>query len=213
MLFSSGGGGSRSLRRLFENSARGVSILPSGTFTSHRPGAYVWAWTLGPLMLLALALLACSARNEVLPDERRAQALNRAIMCPVCPGESIDQSQNPLAAQMRGIVAQKLAEGESGSQIKSFFVERYGDSVLLSPSRRGFNLLAWLMPPIGVAGAAIAAVLALRLMRRPVRPGDDQPVADMELSMAERDDYFRRIESALDLDASGKPDEHQGGKS
>ena len=150
----------------------------------------------------------------MLPDERRTQALNRAIMCPVCPGESIDQSQNPLAAQMRGIVVEKLADGESESDIKSFFVERYGDSVLLSPPGRGFNLVAWLMPPIGVAAAGIAVLLALRLMRRPVRPEDAQPVADIELSRAERDDYFRRIESALDLDAPGsRPDEHRGGKS
>ena len=164
-------------------------------------------------MLLALALFACSARDELLPGERRAQALNRDIMCPICPGESIDQSQNRLAAQMRSIVAEKLAQGENESQIKSFFVERYGDSVLLSPPGRGFNLIAWLMPPIGVAGAAVAVVLALRLMRRPARPEHGLPVADVELSRAERDDYFRRIESALDLDAPRmRSDEHRGGK-
>ena len=109
-------------------------------------------------LLTVLFLLSCSAGADLTPDERRAQELNRAIMCPVCPGESIDQSQNRLAAQMRAIVAGKLAAGESEADIKSFFVERYGDSVLLSPPERGFNLLVWIVPGIGLAAAGAAAM-------------------------------------------------------
>lgn len=160
-------------------------------------------------LLAVLFLLACSVGDDLTSEERRAQELNRAIMCPVCPGESIDQSQNQLAAQMRAIVAEKLAAGESEAEIKTFFVERYGDSVLLSPPERGFNLLVWIVPVVGLAAAGLAAALALRRMRRsPSAEDEDTGAAASELSPDERDDYVRRIESALDIE-SGRGAERQ----
>ena len=160
-------------------------------------------------LLTVLFLLACSVGDDLTSDERRAQELNRAIMCPVCPGESIDQSQNQLAAQMRAIVAEKLATGESEAEIKTFFVERYGDSVLLSPPERGFNLLVWIVPVVGLAAAGLAAALALRRMRRSPRAEDEDTGATAsELSRDEREEYVRRIESALDIE-SGRGAERQ----
>ena len=153
-------------------------------------------------LLTVLFLLACSVGDDLTSDERRAQELNRAIMCPVCPGESIDQSQNQLAAQMRAIVAEKLAAGESEAEIKTFFVERYGDSVLLSPPERGFNLLVWIVPVVGLAAAGLAAALALRRMRRsPTAEDEDTGDTASELSRDEREEYVRRIESALDIES------------
>ena len=120
-------------------------------------------------MLLALALLmaACTVmtQKEVPELERRATALNKTIMCPVCPGESIDQSQNSLAVQMRAIAYEKLAGGASEQQVQDFFVERYGPSVLLEPPTRGFGLSAWIVPPAAFALAAAALLLTLRWMR------------------------------------------------
>ena len=191
---------------------------PTASLTGRFPSGFPRAAVLGLQIVFAILVLlaaACSAQDELLPIERRAQQLNRAIMCPVCPGESIDQSQNPLAAQMRNIVSEKLEQGWSESQIKSFFVERYGDSVLLEPRRSGFSLIAWLLPPIGVAGAGVAVVLALRIMRRPARAGDRRPPDGVQLSGKERDEYFRRIEAALDLErttrspADGTPEERE----
>lgn len=153
---------------------------------------------------LALAALAtaCSSVEDVPPLERRSQELNKAIMCPVCPGESIDQSQNPLASQMRNIVADKMEQGWTEDQIKDFFVERYGPSVLLEPPRNGFNLLVWVLPPVGGLGAIIAAYLVLRMMRRVPVP-QSQGTGAVELSDDERDEYFRRIEAVLEYDVSG----------
>ena len=139
---------------------------------------------MGRIGWAALALAACTAlaasgcadaRADVPDAELRAQALNQTLMCPICPGESIDQSQNALAAQMRGIVDEKIAEGWSDSDIRGFFVERYGPAVLLEPPREGVGLAAWLLPPIAVALAAAAWVMALRRMRRaaPAPDGGD----------------------------------------
>ena len=118
------------------------------------------------VILVLLAASCTLASDRDVPEiERRASALNKTIMCPVCPGESIDQSQNPLARQMRGVVREKLAEGWSETQIKGFLVERYGPSVLLEPPTTGFSLAAWIVPPVAFALALAALLLTLKWMR------------------------------------------------
>ena len=146
---------------------------------------------------VGISLAACNdAQADVPPVEQRAQALNRSIMCPVCPGESIDQSQVALAVQMRGIVSEKLADGWSDEQVREFFVERYGPSVLLEPPTRGISLLAWLLPPIGVAAAIVVFVLVLRQMRR--KP-EETPIEDGDVTMSddELQPYYERLESSM----------------
>ena len=91
-----------------------------------RTGVFAFAL----IVVMALTYGCVTTASPDIPEaERRASALNKAIMCPVCPGESIDQSQNPLAVQMRAIVDEKLEEGWDEGRIKDFFVERYGPSV------------------------------------------------------------------------------------
>ena len=148
-----------------------------------------------------LLAVGCTTQYGVPPLERRAYELDKAIMCPVCPGESIDQSQNPLAVQMRAIVVEQLQEGRTEGEIKDFFVERYGTSVLLEPPASGFSLVVWVLPPLAVGAAAVTLFLALRLMRRPRADQPDIAWKPAQLSTEERDDYFRRIEAALDFDA------------
>ena len=117
-------------------------------------------------------------------------------MCPVCPGESIDQSQVALAVQMRGIVDEKLTEGWSDNQIREFFVERYGPSVLLQPPTEGVSLLAWLVPPIGVAAAVAVFIAVVRHMRRRPAPSNGD---DSQESMSDDDlqTYYNRIEASV----------------
>ena len=144
-----------------------------------------------------IPLVACSnAQADVPAMEQRAQALNKSIMCPVCPGESIDQSQVALAVQMRGIVNEKLAEGWSDEQVREFFVERYGHSVLLEPPIEGISLLVWLLPPIGVVAGVALFVFVVLLMRR--KPEED-PTEDGDDMMSDDDlqTYYERIESSV----------------
>lgn len=117
--------------------------------------------------LLVLLAAACGAPLAVAPPERRAQAVDRSLICPICPGETIDQSQVELAKQMRAVVREKLAAGWTPNQIQQFFVERYGPGVLAAPPRRGFNLVAWIVPPVGLGIGVVALWLALRALRHP----------------------------------------------
>lgn len=158
-----------------------------------------------PLVLavcVVLAMAACSRWEDPDSLESRAQRINQTVMCPVCPGESIDQSQNPLAERMRGIVLDRLGQGWTEQQIKDHFVESYGDSVLLSPPARGFSLLIWILPPVAVAAAAAAAAFAIRSMRRGREPAE--VLSGTELT----DDEYRRYAERIDR-VLGDPDSRQ----
>ncbi len=98
--------------------------------------------------------------------ETRAQALDKSLICPVCPGETIDQSQATLADQMQDIVREKLDAGWSDEQVRQYFVDRYGEGILAAPPKSGFNLLVWVVPPFGILGAILALALSVRAMRR-----------------------------------------------
>ena len=129
---------------------------------------------LGLLALLSIAGLAvlaagCATQPDALSAEEMeevAQGIDKSLMCPVCPSETIDQSQTQLAKQMREIVREKLAAGESREDILMFFEDRYGTSVLAEPPRSGFNLLVWVAPPVALAAGGLALAVALRAMRR-----------------------------------------------
>ena len=153
-------------------------------------------WSVCLVVVLASLTIGCASQSDVPIREQRAQGINREIMCPVCPGESIDESQHVLAGQMRAIVDEKLAEGWSDEEITGFFVERYGPSVLLEPERRGFTLLVWIIPPLGGAAALAVLFLVLRSMNRP-RPRDPDQSRQDHLSDDERTRYFERIEATL----------------
>ena len=170
--------------------------------------------SLAALLASLAAFVGCAAvgASRSAPElERRAHELNKTIMCPLCPGESIDQSQNPLSAQMRAIVAEKLAEGWSDDQIREFFVERYGQSVILEPPREGFGLTAWLVPPAAFALALAALLIALRRMSssRAADGGDDADDDRADGGGAARAGYLARLRNALETppDADSRRDD------
>ena len=153
------------------------------------------SWWVCAVALLIVAAAGCSRAEDVPDLERRAQAINRDLMCPVCPGESIDQSQNPVSVQMRGIVIERLRDGWTDEEIKAYFVERYDSRVLMEPPRTGPNLLAWLVPPVAVAVALTALALVMWSMRARREP-EEAPA----LSEAERAGYLARVEAVAGAD-------------
>lgn len=155
-------------------------------------------WSLTAIaVVLTMLTAACYVDDEVSTLERRAQQLNTAIMCPVCPGESIDQSQNPLAMQMRNVVVEKLAQGWTDDQVSNFFVDRYGPSVLLEPQKKGVALAVWVIPPVAVSGAVLALYLTLRVMRRRSSPVEGETTAPTPSLDPEMAYYYRRIQEAI----------------
>src|SRR6266700_3215068 len=88
--------------------------------------------------------------DEVLKDpalEARARDLSRELRCMVCQNQSIDDSEAPLARDLRLLVRERLAKGDSDRQVLDFLVARYGEFVLLKPRLECQTLLLWGLPP------------------------------------------------------------------
>ncbi len=110
--------------------------------------------------------------DEILPDaalEARARALSRELRCMVCQNQSIDDSDAPLARDLRLLVRERLKAGDSNSQVIDYLTARYGDFVLLKPRFDWRTAFLWLSPVLILLGGAVALTILLR--RR--RPDDD----------------------------------------
>ncbi len=118
-------------------------------------------------------MLAASAAFAVTPDEMlkdpaleaRARALSGELRCMVCQNQSIDDSEAPLAKDLRVLVRERLTQGDSDRQVMDYLVARYGNFVLLKPPLEWRTLLLWGLPPIALVGGIIGLILGAR--RRP----------------------------------------------
>jgi cytochrome c-type biogenesis protein CcmH len=120
-----------------------------------------------------LTVMGLSAAHAVLPDEvmsdpvkeERARNLSKELRCMVCQNQSIDDSEAPLARDLRLLVRERIAAGDSDSQVIDFLVARYGEFVLLKPRFERRTWLLWLVTPVALLGGAL--VLWIYARRRP----------------------------------------------
>ncbi len=113
--------------------------------------------------LLAAPSLAVQP-DEVMKDpalEARARALSTGLRCMVCQNQSIDDSDAPLAHDIRILIRQRIAQGESNEAVRAYLVSRYGDFILLKPPFKPETWLLWLSAPLTLS-AGLAAVLIAR---------------------------------------------------
>ena len=94
-------------------------------------------------------------------QEARARSLQRELRCLVCQGQSIDESNAPLAADLRHLVRQQISEGRSDAQIMDYLRARYGDFILMQPPLEQTTWLLWLAPFLVLGGAGGVAWLAI----------------------------------------------------
>jgi cytochrome c-type biogenesis protein CcmH len=115
--------------------------------------------------VFALAVMAASPSayavqpDEIMADpakELRARDLSRELRCMVCQNQSIDDSEAPLARDLRLLVRERIAAGDSDAQVIDFLVARYGEFVLLKPRLNSHTWLLWLLPPLALAGGGVA---------------------------------------------------------
>lgn len=137
--------------------------------------------------VVAAALLAAAA--PALADGRPNPAdLEAEIVCPTCK-TTLDQSNSPIATRMKAFIRERIAAGDTSAQIKAQLVDQFGPGVLAEPPKRGFDLLAWLLPIGGLAvGAVAVGALAWSWSRR--RDDEDAPPLDPDLE--------RRVDAELD---------------
>ena len=114
--------------------------------------------------------------DEIMGDpakEARARDLSRELRCMVCQNQSIDDSEAPLARDLRLLVRERIAAGDSDAQVIDFLVARYGEFVLLKPRVNQHTLVLWLLPPLALVGGGLA--LWLHNRRRQKSAGSTDP--------------------------------------
>jgi cytochrome c-type biogenesis protein CcmH len=134
-------------------------------------------------MIAGAAFIAAAAESQTTPRatapaqssvstdsalEARTSAVAATLRCPVCQGESIQDSPSELAQQMRAVVRDRLRAGESPEEIKAYFASRYGEWILLEPKMTGLNVVLYVLPVVLILGGLILVVALVRKWTRPV---------------------------------------------
>jgi cytochrome c-type biogenesis protein CcmH len=127
-------------------------------------------------MLVAVVLALALAPPALASEEHPTQAeLEGELVCPTCR-TTLDQSNAPVAVRMKSFVRRRIAAGDTKSEIKAALVAQFGKGVLAAPEKRGFDLLAWVLPVVGLLAAG--AVLSVLLWRWTRRPEDELPLLE-----------------------------------
>jgi cytochrome c-type biogenesis protein CcmH len=119
--------------------------------------------------LIAVLFLAVSSQAQTDSSlEARTTAVASTLRCPVCQGESIQDSPSELAQQMRSVVRDRLRAGQTPDEVRAYFVSRYGEWILLQPKMTGLNILLYVLPVVLVVGGLILIVILVRRWTKPV---------------------------------------------
>jgi cytochrome c-type biogenesis protein CcmH len=146
----------------------------------------------GALSLTALLALLASGASAAAVSEDAVHEVAAQLRCVVCQSLSVADSPSETAHQMKDIIRERLAAGETPEQVRAYFVEKYGTWILLSPPRQGFNLLVWVVPFAGLGlGLVLVLIVVRRWSRRPAAPAapplDPAMRARIRREMAERE--------------------------
>ena len=136
------------------------------------------------LGLVATSLVALSVTGLVrsaapapnLSEDVQVERVAATLRCPTCQGLSVADSPSKVAQSMRDIIGEQLAAGRTPDDVRAWFVDRYGEWILLSPSSAGLGGLLWVLPGIVVAAGAVAVLVLLR--RRGLTTGGTEDHAD-----------------------------------
>lgn len=143
------------------------------------------AFLLGWFFILAFGL---GGAGAVEPDERlddpvleqRAREISQQLRCVVCQNQSIDESDAPLARDLRLIIRERLVEGDNDEQVIGFVVDRYGDFVLLKPPFQADTYLLWFGPFIIFLMGGLLVFYYFRKVMGAIPDGDNSDPGDRE---------------------------------
>jgi cytochrome c-type biogenesis protein CcmH len=130
------------------------------------------ALIVGAVVVVGLAALFASSRGretESLAD--RAHEIAAGLRCPVCLNLSVADSPSRLAGEMRTEITTRLRAGQSAEQIRAYFIDRYGEWILLEPPRRGLNWIPWAVPVVALVAGVAVWMTVVRKRRSGGEPG------------------------------------------
>ncbi|MCZ6865602.1 MAG: cytochrome c-type biogenesis protein CcmH [Candidatus Dadabacteria bacterium] len=137
------------------------------------------------------AVLDASAAKSI---DDQVKEIAYLLMCPVCQGQSVGESNSNLAHDMRDIIRKQLEEGKSKEEILAYFVNSYGESILASPPAKGINWLLWLLPGVAIVFGGLGIILFL--YKSQSNKNDDKHTSENTRPEVDND-YIKRIEEEL----------------
>lgn len=119
------------------------------------------AW-LGLAAVVAVALVIGVTDREPATADERARRIGDSVMCPACSGETVSNSQAPVAVNIRRQIQARVAEGQSDQEIRDALAAAYGERVIMNPPKSGVAGLVWVLPVVALVAAAAGLVVAFR---------------------------------------------------
>jgi len=156
------------------------------------------------LYTFLLITILIASQSQLLANENKSiddqvKEISYLLMCPVCQGQSVGESNSNLAHDMRDIVRKQLEEGKSKEEILAYFVNSYGESILASPPPKGINWLLWLLPGVAIIFGGLGITLFL-YKSQGNKSEEKQSKAKTKPEV--NNDYIKRIEEELEKDNS-----------
>jgi cytochrome c-type biogenesis protein CcmH len=127
------------------------------------------------------------------PDPDKVEEVSKELYCPLCTGVRLDNCDLPLCDQMREVIRQKLANGETGQEIKAYFVDQYGETVTGTPPKRGGMILVWILPFLALLAAGCWVYYMTRRRAGQLQPEEIEPSTSRPLPA----EYVERVERDL----------------
>jgi cytochrome c-type biogenesis protein CcmH len=125
-----------------------------------------WPWfALVAVVLVAVVVLVVRSRPDQSPAAR-AERLEHQLACPVCEGQSVFDSNSPQSDAIRADIPKRIAAGQSDAEIRAFYVSRYTEKILETPSNSGLGIVAWGVPALAVVLGSAGIVVAVRRWSR-----------------------------------------------
>jgi len=146
------------------------------------------------IVLILTGLQSISLADEGKSIDDQTKEISYLLMCPVCQGQSVGESNSNLAHDMRDIIRKQLEQGKSKEEILTYFVSSYGESILASPPPKGINWLLWLLPGVGIILGGVVITLFLFKAQREDKNEDSQ---EINTQPKMDNEYLNRIEEEL----------------
>jgi len=120
--------------------------------------------------------------------DKQVSDISNELLCPVCRGQTVEESNSDLANDFRDIIKTKLKEGQTKEEILNYFTSRYGDSVLSSPPAKGFRLIIWILPVAVLLFGLISLIRFLKIKSK---------IQERSIRSIESDKYLNEVDKEL----------------
>ncbi len=120
--------------------------------------------------------------------DKQVSEISIELLCPVCRGQTVAESNSDLAKDFRDIIKTKLQEGQSREEILNYFISRYGDSVLSSPPAKGIRLIIWILPVAVLLFGLISLIRFLKIKSK---------IQEISIRPIENDKYLNDVDKEL----------------